>query len=257
VLDMLAYYTWDEPAGITALLTGPHSFARTSDLARIYDVPTWRGQGTPPTLPNGRGGLLTRAALLATGTADTRPIMRGVFIRRQLLCDELDPPPPSAALTQPIAARERSTRQAVEQLTEQPGSLCASCHATRINPLGFVLEGYDALGRIRSEQRVLNLQGSVLDTLPIDLEVTPYVTETDARKLDSPAQLAQRMLDSGKVEACLARHYFRFTFGRYEDLEQDGCALERLRARLQQTGQLREMLREAALLPEMTHRRFQ
>jgi hypothetical protein len=65
------------------------------------------------------------------------------------------------------------------------------------------------------------------------------------------------MLQSGKLEACFARNYFRFVFGRYEELARDGCALERLRTRLTESGRIRDMLREAALLPELQKRRFE
>ena len=65
------------------------------------------------------------------------------------------------------------------------------------------------------------------------------------------------MLESGKLEACLARHYFRFVFGRREDLQRDGCVLERLRMRLVESGRIADMLQEAGLLPELRQRSFE
>jgi len=52
----------------------------------------------------------------------------------------------------------------------------------------------------------------------------PRVTAGDERVSTGPVDLVQLLLQSGKLEACLARNYFRFTFGRYED-PRDGCAL--------------------------------
>jgi hypothetical protein len=256
-LDLLAYYTWTDPAGVLALFTSELSFARGEALARLYGVAPWDGRGAPPELPRGeRSGLLSRAWFLASGTANTRPIRRGVFLRRRLLCDELAPPPAGVNAVAPALSPGETTRQAVERLTEQPGTACASCHATLINPLGFVFEGFDALGRVRHEQVLFDEHGAALGALPVDTSAAPHVTPGDARIAHDPTDLVELMLESSKLEACLARHYFRFTFGRYEDLGRDGCALERLRARLAESGRLREMLAEVARLPELRERRF-
>jgi hypothetical protein len=257
-LDMLSYYTWTVPGGIEELFTSELSFARAEDLARIYGVARWDGNSPPPALPSGeRPGLLSHAWFLAGASANTRPILRGVFARRQLLCDDLPPPPANANAIPPELRSDRTTRQVVEELTQQPDTACAGCHATRINPLGFAFEGFDALGRQRAEQRLLSDSGEVVGALPIDTATVPRVTPLDESVSTGPADLMRLMLASGKLEACFARNYFRFTFGRYEDLARDGCALERLRARLVQSGRVRDMLAEAALLPELKQRRFE
>jgi hypothetical protein len=257
-LDMLAYYTWTDPAGVAALFTSELSFARSEDLAGIYGVARWDGRSAPPALAAGeRPGLLTRAWFLASGSASTRPIQRGVFVRRTLLCDELAPPPADVSAVQPAPVTDKTTRQVVEALTEQPGTVCASCHASSINPLGFAFEGFDALGRVRMEQPVFDADGTQVGALPLDTVSVPRVAPTDPSVSNGPADLALLMLQSGKLEACLARHYFRFTFGRREDLGRDGCALERLRARLVESGRIRDMLAEAAFLPELQERRFE
>lgn len=256
-LDMVAYYTWTDEAGVSELFTSELSFARSEELARIYGVEPWDGSSAPPVLPPGeRPGLLTRAWFLASGSVSTRPILRGVFVRRSLLCDELAPPPANVSAMQPARHPDETTRQTVEALTEQPGSVCAACHASFINPLGFAFEGFDGLGRVRVEQPVFDHDGTRVGALPVDTSSVPRVTPGDERISHGPADLVRLMLQSGKLEACLARHYFRFTFGRYEDLGRDGCALERLRSRLAHTGRVRDMLEEAALLPELQRRRF-
>lgn len=257
-LDMLAHYTWSDPAGLEALFTSELSFARGASLARIYGTDPWDGSSTPPVLPGGaRPGLLTRAWFLASGSASTRPILRGAFVRQRLLCDELASPPSNVVAMPPSLRPDRTTREVVEDLTEQPGSVCATCHATLINPLGFAFEGFDALGRVRTEQRLFGDDGTQVGALPVDSTSVPRVTTADGRETEGPAQLARYMLESGKLEACLARNYFRFTFGRYEDLTRDGCALERLRSRLVESDRIQDLLREAALLPELRQRRFE
>src|SRR5690606_34616289 len=158
-----------------------------------------------PLLPAGeRPGLLTRAWFLASGSASTRPILRGVFVRRNLLCDELAPPPSNVVAVPPGLRADQTTREVIEELTEQPGTSCASCHATLINPLGFVFEGFDALGRVQQEQRLFD-DGTQVGALPIDTTAVPRVTAEDERVVEGPAGLSQIMLESGKLEACLAR----------------------------------------------------
>jgi hypothetical protein len=257
-LDLLSYYTWTDPGGVPDLFTSPLSFARTADHARLYGATAWSGEGPPPELPAGeRGGLLTRLWFLATGSINTRPILRGVFLRRYLLCDDLAPAPPNTAAPPQARPAFVTTRESVAALTEQGGTACTSCHAALINPLGFAFEGFDALGRSRTEERLFDDAGRQIGSLPVDARSVPRVTPGDERASSGAAELVELMLQSGKLEACLVRNYFRFTFGRHEDLRADGCALERLRTRLTESGRIRSMLAEAAFLPEMRQRRFE
>ena len=257
-LDMLAYYTWTAPGGIEELFKSERSFAKGKDLARLYGVEPWDGSSPPPELPAGeRGGLLSRAWFLVSGSVTTRPILRGVFMRRQLLCDELAAAPANVTAVFPAQKLDQTTRQAVEELTEQPGTTCAACHEAFINALGFTFEGFDALGRVRHEQRLFSDDGTEIGALPVDTSSVPRVTEGDETVANGPADVIEMMLKSGKLEACLARHYFRFAFGRYEEPSLDGCALERLRGRLAESGRIRDMLEEVALVPEFRTRRFE
>jgi hypothetical protein len=257
-LDMLAYYTWTALGGVPDLFTSALSFARGPGLARLYGVTPWDGNTPPPTLPGAeRRGLLTRLWFLASGSTNTRPILRGAFVRRYLLCDDLAPPSANVATALPERPLGETTRKAVEKLTEQAGTPCASCHEAYINPLGFAFEGFDSLGRLRTEERLFNDDGTQVGALPIDVRSVPRVSPGDERAASGAADLVDLMLQSGKLEACLVRNYFRFSFGRYEELGADGCALERLRTRLVESGRIRELLAEVALLPEMRQRRFE
>lgn len=258
VLSMVAYYAWTDRTGVPELFTSELSFARDAELAGIYGVEPWDGISEPPRLTAGeRPGLLTRALFLANGSASTRPIMKGVFIRRRMLCDDIPPPPAGVNAVPPELRADMTTRQTVEALTEQSGSVCASCHASMINPLGFATEGFDALGRARSEQALFNDDGSPAGSLPVDTHSIPRVTSDDVSLSAGPADLARLMLQSGKLEACLARNYFRFSYGRWEDPASDACVLERLRTRLVETGSIAEMFKEVALTPEFRQRRFE
>lgn len=210
-LDLLAHFTFDEPARLDTVLTTDQSFTRSAELAALYGVPAWSGSGPGAAFPPGqRPGLLTRAAFLVTGTAITRPVQKGVFIRQNMLCDQIPPPPPDAMNvdTKPLAAKVLSTRQVLEALTEVPGSTCAACHRTIINPLGFATENFDALARLRTSERVLTDDGKDRGVVPVDTTTVPLLIPGDTRVSQGPADLTRMLVESGRPNACAARQYF-------------------------------------------------
>lgn len=255
VLDLLDYQTWTEPSGVGDLLTTELSFAKDDDLAAIYGVDAWDGQGTPPSLPSGeRPGLLTRALFLSTGSPNTRPIMKGVFIRKTILCDDIGDPPPGANAMPPVLEPGMTTRESVEAITEMTGTICGGCHAGQINPLGFATEDFDSLGRHRSEQRLFDEDGTETGTKAVDTRTTPYVNFDDETEVAGAAELMSLVRQSGKVEACVARNFFRFTYARWDDPAADGCALEPVRQAVSGGGKLQDLL-TATVLTKAFHRR--
>jgi hypothetical protein len=258
VVGMLDYYTWTSPAGISALLTSDLAFPRDARLAKLYGVSAWNGTAAPPALPAGqRPGLLTRALFLSTGTANTRPIMKGVFLRTNVLCDTIPPPPPGANAKPPDLGPNMTTRESVEAITEMPGTVCIGCHGPMINPLGFATEGFDALGRFRTAQRLFDASGTETGSKPVNTMSVPQVVYGDQTAIATPAELMSLMLASGKVEACLARNFFRYTYGRWEDTTRDGCALEDARKALAGGGSIADLAAAAVKTAEFRRRSFQ
>lgn len=256
VLDLFDYFTWEQPGGIEQIFTTRYSFARSDELASLYDVPAWDGEGEPPTIEQERPGLLTRGAFLSTGTANTRPVMKGLFIRRTILCDVIPPPPENAMAIPPDLSPTLSTREVVEALTEAKGTGCANCHSIYMNPLGFATENFDGLGRHRTSQTLFDDEGSVLGDAAIDTTSIPRVILDDDTPSEGPSDLMGLIADSGKASACAVRHYFRFSFGRFEGVISDGCALEQMRIALEETGSLAGMLREVALTDAFRRKTF-
>jgi hypothetical protein len=255
VTDSLAYHALREKGTLQEWLESPYSFAKSQELAAIYNTPVWDGKGAPPRMPEGeRAGLITRAALLATGSANTRPIMKGVLIREHLLCDELGAPPANAFGSLPDLSGEKTTRELVEAVTQQPGSACAGCHTTQINPLGFATEGFDALGRKRATQDLYDAAGKVIASKPIDSTSVPRVWMQDTAPSSGPAELTSQLIESGKVEACFAREWVRYSVARDEEEEVDGCELEAVRGKLDSGESILEALRAFALLPKFRQR---
>ncbi len=256
VLDAAAYYAG---AGGTfeEFFLSDRSFATTPDLAEIYGVPVWEG-GEPPMFPQAeRASLLGRAAFVATGSPNTRPIMKGVRVREAMLCDQLAPPPDNAAGNPPELSPDSTTREVVEMLTEQSGTSCAGCHVNQINPLGYVTESFDALGRYRSHQVLLDEEGNVTGMREVDTTSTPRLTPGDEREASSAAELGAMMLESERVQPCFARNYVRWTFGRAEDEVADSCMLQDTTDALLEGASLQDVLRGMALREEFKTRKIE
>ena len=108
----------------------------------------FRKVSLPPESP--RGGLLGMAAILAMGSngESTSPVERGAWVLRKLLHD---PPPPAPANVPQIARLAGKTLTTRERLVlHQDAPQCASCHR-KIDPIGFGLENFDAVGQWRTE----------------------------------------------------------------------------------------------------------
>ncbi len=123
-------------------------------LAQFYgaDLPADAPFQKVPLKGQERAGVLTHPYLTATFayTADSSPIHRGVFIARSILGRALRPPPQAftplpADLHPQLTTRERVALQTKPQA-------CFACHGM-INPLGFTLEHFDAVGRFRAEEK--------------------------------------------------------------------------------------------------------
>lgn len=241
LLDMVGYVA-SRNGSLQQVVTDRHSFARTADIAALYNTPVWNGSGTPPLFSEvERVGLMTRVAVLVNGSSDTTlPIQRGAKVLRSLTCQKLPPP----AMNQTNAAADLSgvltTRQRTERITEMKGTACVDCHAGVINPWGFVHEGFDSLGRVRRSEVVRDDSGASLGDKPLDTSVVVKLATLSARAVSTVAQAQQYVLESGEVERCFARNYFRYAFGR-ADVASDAEVIESVRSQAANGANLRSL----------------
>ncbi len=159
--------------------------------------------------PAQRLGIFSHPAVLAShsGPTNTRPIKRGVFWVRKVMCMELEPPPPDlhAKLYELEGATER---QRIEASTSQPA--CAGCHKV-INPFAFFQESYDALGKWRT-----------LDNgAPIDTSILIDFLDEDAAKTVTSVDALRTLTNSAMFKQCFVRQLFRFYMGRKEEASDD------------------------------------
>lgn len=147
---------------VLSILDADHTFLN-EPLAKHYGIQGVRGpdwQQVSNLKQHGRGGFLTQATFLSrqSGASRTSPILRGNWISETLLGERLPRPPANVPqLPEDEAKEELSIRQLVEKHTQDPA--CMKCHK-RIDPYGFTLEKYDAIGRLRDK----DLGGRPIDT---------------------------------------------------------------------------------------------
>jgi hypothetical protein len=135
---------------VLSLLDADHVFVN-GPLARHYGLKvTGEGwQRVDGVRAQGRGGVLAFASTLArqSGASRTSPILRGNWLTEVLLGDKLPRPPKGVPILPETAPQGLTERQLIEKHSSDPA--CARCHQ-RVDPFGFALEGFDAIGRARS-----------------------------------------------------------------------------------------------------------
>ena len=99
-----------------------------------------------------RGGLLGMSAIMAMGSNGevSSPVERGAWVLRKLLHDPPPPAPPNVPQLTRLEGKLLTTRERILAHQEQPQ--CASCHR-KIDPIGFGLENFNAVGKWRTEDR--------------------------------------------------------------------------------------------------------
>jgi cytochrome c553 len=178
-------------------------------LAKFYGVDLPNSPGAGPAADSGftkvkleagqRSGVLTQPYMLATFAypRESSPIHRGVFIIRGILGVTLRPPA-NAAFT-PLAAELHPDLTTRERIALQTSSeTCAGCHSM-INPLGFALENFDAVGRHREME----------NTKPIDVSGHYETRAGPDVSFAGPRQLATFLAGSDEAHDAFAQQMFQ------------------------------------------------
>jgi hypothetical protein len=153
-----------------------------------------------------RGGVVGMAApMLATSLANrTSPVLRGKWVLERLLAAPPPPPPPNVnnVLDSPVAEDHLSFRQRLER--HRADAACASCHR-RMDPIGFGLENYDAIGAWREKegQQTIDATGEFLD----------------GTRFHGPAELKEILLTQYRDDflRCLTEKMLTYALGRKLD----------------------------------------
>ena len=149
-----------EDRPITDLIDSDYSY-RSKRLSKWYDSKVEGRLGGPVTMAFERvsindrkeGGVITSAAVMTmtSGPEETKPITRGAWISGVIFNDPPEPPPadvPTLENDDSELAKQMTLRERFASHRENPD--CAGCHK-KLDPLGFALENFDAVGRWRNQ----------------------------------------------------------------------------------------------------------
>lgn len=159
-----------------------------------------------------RSGLLTLGAILTATSFSTRtsPVKRGKFVMEQVLCTHIDDPPPDVV---GLAEEEgnqgpsdtETLRQRMERHRDKPE--CIGCHSV-MDPIGFGLETYDAIGRYRTTE---------VNGLPIDSSGEL----PDGTPFSGALELSAVLSGDTRFTSCLTQKLLIFSLGRLLDQPDD------------------------------------
>jgi len=190
-----------------------------------------------------RAGLLTLGSFLTATSLPTRtsPVKRGQFIFARLLCGTIEQPPPDVPPLPEQATAGLTLRQRMEAHRNNPA--CITCH-TLMDPLGFGLEHYDAIGAFRTLD-----SGAAIDatgTLP------------DGTAFDGAIELSQALSTGPRFSECLTRKFMTFAIGRLLNQKDDGAWVTYLSGNARSAGDsLKNMIRAVVMSEAFRSRQSQ
>ena len=174
----------------------------TPPLATIYGLPAFQGAKKINSPKERRSGIFTLPGVIAahSSSSETGPVGRGVFLMEKLLCYTPPPPPPDIVTVVPKIDPNLTFRERFAAHVANP--TCASCHVT-LDPLGFSMERYDAIGQFRSTDA-----GKPIDSSgEIKLSGTSF-------SFDDAPQMLNLLADSKDIQQCFVKQVMHYAFGR-------------------------------------------
>lgn len=195
-----------------------------ADTAPLYGLnpADYTSELTQVDLGAARPGLLTRAGFLAANSYGNRtsPIHRGAFIMKDVLCTPLGDPSPNAAKTPlPEDANLITNRQKTDAQTSI-GADCKACHSTQINPPGFALEGFDAVGGVQTTDN-----GAPVDT------VADVIVGSKVVHVNGAAELMAAIAEAPEAKRCYTENWVQIAYNRVLSGE-DVCTVDDIAQKL-------------------------
>jgi hypothetical protein len=195
-IELFVGSIFSDDRSVLDLLTADHTFVNER-LARHYGIPDIRGERfrrVTLTDPN-RWGLLGKGGVLMTTSYANRtaPVIRGAWILENILGTPPAAPPPDVEgfKENKDGEKAKSVREIMEQ--HRSKSTCNACHGI-MDPLGFALENFDAIGEWRAQDR---WAGTPIDASGQLIDGTKIAGPVDLRNalMRRPAQFAQTVTE--------------------------------------------------------------
>jgi hypothetical protein len=247
----LDYEVFD-PAGSgtwPGILTAPYTFVNQT-LAAYYGMPAVTGDAFQRVAVDTtqRLGLLTQGGVMAglTHSNHTNPVTRGAYIVNQLMCRGIQLPS-NVTVQPPDPYSAPTTRDRFSLHSKSP--TCAGCHS-QLDPLGFALENFDAVGLYRTTENGVSIDasGEVPDMAGGDFGTCPSGIACAGKEDGSRYQtacngscateLVRRLAANAEVMACFPQRWLDFAFGQALDAADpdDVCNREALAQKFAASG---------------------
>lgn len=196
-------------------------------LSQAYGLPAPEEPGFQwVTYPEGvRRGILSHGALLSNGVRgeDTSPTLRGKFIQERMLCTPIPPPPDGVVADQPPPATDGNNCKYDRYAAHRTAASCSGCHQL-MDGIGFGLENYDPVGAFRSHD---------VGRPECTIEGTGNLPGVGSFR--GPVELADRLIESGKLPGCVVQRLYQLGLGRAPRGE-DTPMLDALSERFEASG---------------------
>lgn len=187
---------------VVDLLTADYTYLNER-LARHYGIANVYGSRfRKVTYPDTRrAGLLGHGSILTVTSYPNRtsPVVRGKWLLENLLGAPPPPPPPNVPALRENGEGEPPTTVRARLEAHRKNPVCASCHS-QMDPLGFALENFDAVGKWRADDAEAKTAIDASGTLPDGTKFEGPVQFRQAllgRKIDFVNNLAQKLLTYG------------------------------------------------------------
>ena len=193
--------------GYKDLFLSPVAFIN-KDNAGVYGMTNTGTAMTKVNLdPVQRPGFMTRAGFLSSygHYEDTAPILRGAYITIFMIGVDPGPPQQGATMMQPPAGTYTTVRERTDALVNQATS-CMGCHTAIINPPGYVLENYDAIGAWQTVDKLGN--GA------IDPVATVNFGDGNRKEIHNAQELMTELANIKKGQAMYSQNWVSFAYGR-------------------------------------------
>lgn len=188
------------------------------ELASYYGIPGVTGSNMRKVSSSNRSGILANGAFMSRWgeSLETSPILRAVRVRNRMLCQEVPPPPAGtfeareeklAELSDLLQDPATTNRVKYHRLTED--APCTTCHTTQINPLGFGMEDFDTVGRVRDA----DLNGNMIDAMGELFAPNDYSKTDEVEPFTGAVGLGEVLATLPSAQACIPKQMFRYFTG--------------------------------------------
>ena len=220
---------------VLELLSADYSFMNR-ELAAHYGISGLEGNEFRKVSLSGaeRGGILGHGSFLTASAngVDTSPVVRGIYVMNKLLDYTPPPPPDDVPEIEPDVTGATTLREKL--VKHRADASCAQCHK-KIDPAGFALENYDAIGawRVKYDRK---------------LDVDPSGQLPNGKTFSTPGEFKNLVLEQEKTFIrCLTKKMLTYAIGRKlnsgDRLVVDGMVEEMNNS----SGGLRDLVKQVVL----------